>query len=115
MNSLSCAGHVCGYHGRCPKGQDASPALQELTAQQGRQIYIGWRGVMNVANKTSHFNGSSQEAQSPENVDIKEEQLFEMVRRPMIRVSKGRDWQVHWTGKRVGEMQGEKRKQYTLN
>lgn len=34
---------------------------------------------MNFANKTSHFNGSSQEAQSTEDGDIGEERLFEMV------------------------------------
>lgn len=47
------------------KEQDASPALQELTAQHGRYIHTNnsWgANVMSATNEATRGNGSSQEA-----------------------------------------------------
>lgn len=97
--------------------------LQELIAhKEGKYTSIthgGWDGnVTNVTNKAPSFNGSSQEVQVADDGDIGEEGLLGVVctheesfKRPRLAGTED----TAWARNRVGEMQGENRKQYTLN
>lgn len=97
--------------------------LQELIAHKGGKYTSITHGgcdgnVTNVTNKAPSFNGSSKEVQVADDGDTGEEGLLGVVctyeegfKRPRLAGTED----TAWARNRVGEMQGENRKQYTLN